>query len=310
MPSSRPVSRVSDHGVEASEHDQGAHELEDRYRRTLADLDNARKRFARDAARNVRRNGAGWRRSGCRYSTTSTSRSSTPPPTPARSSRASSRSPAGFDVLSRLGYPRRSDEGATFDPARHEVVAAVPDPDAPRATILRRDPARVPATATMSCARRRLSWRRASSGSHPRLLRRSGVTETASREEISGVPETRAAYHPDVNSDPDAEDRFKEISEAYDVLSDPDTPAALRRVRRGLPQYPGCRSRDLGPRRSGRHPRQWRTRGGGIPGGGREEVWFGGRGRYRGPCFGGCSGACAAARGPIPRRRPGGRTCC
>jgi curved DNA-binding protein len=30
-------------------------------------------------------------------------------------------------------------------------------------------------------------------------------------------------YHPDVNSDPAAEDRFKEISEAYDVLSDPQT---------------------------------------------------------------------------------------
>src|SRR6202166_2182210 len=30
-------------------------------------------------------------------------------------------------------------------------------------------------------------------------------------------------YHPDVNHDPGAEDRFKEASEAYDVLSDPQT---------------------------------------------------------------------------------------
>src|SRR6201999_92099 len=30
-------------------------------------------------------------------------------------------------------------------------------------------------------------------------------------------------YHPDINKDPAAEDRFKEVNEAYHVLSDRDT---------------------------------------------------------------------------------------
>jgi curved DNA-binding protein len=49
-----------------------------------------------------------------------------------------------------------------------------------------------------------------------------GVSRTASQDEIQRAYRKLArAYHPDVNSDPAAEDRFKEISEAYDVLSDP-----------------------------------------------------------------------------------------
>jgi curved DNA-binding protein len=50
------------------------------------------------------------------------------------------------------------------------------------------------------------------------------VPRSASQDEIQRAYRKLArAYHPDVNSDPGAEDRFKEISEAYDVLSDPDT---------------------------------------------------------------------------------------
>jgi molecular chaperone GrpE len=35
-----------------------------------------------------------------------------------------------LDVLARLGFPRRDDRGARFDPARHEAVATRPDPRA------------------------------------------------------------------------------------------------------------------------------------------------------------------------------------
>src|SRR4051812_41259614 len=57
-----------------------------------------------------------------------------------------------------------------------------------------------------------------------------GVSRDESDEEI------RAAYrrlarqnHPDVNKDPGAEDRFKEISEAYDVLRDSEKRASYDR---------------------------------------------------------------------------------
>jgi curved DNA-binding protein len=49
-----------------------------------------------------------------------------------------------------------------------------------------------------------------------------GVPRNADQDEIQRAYRKLArTYHPDVNSDPGAEDRFKDISEAYDVLSDP-----------------------------------------------------------------------------------------
>ena len=48
-----------------------------------------------------------------------------------------------------------------------------------------------------------------------------GVSRTASDDEIKKAYRKMALkYHPDKNKSPDAEDRFKEIAEAYDVLSD------------------------------------------------------------------------------------------
>ena len=51
-----------------------------------------------------------------------------------------------------------------------------------------------------------------------------GVPRTASQDEIQRAYRKLAReHHPDVNADPGAEDRFKDISEAYNVLSDPKT---------------------------------------------------------------------------------------
>lgn len=50
-----------------------------------------------------------------------------------------------------------------------------------------------------------------------------GVNRNASAEELKSAFRTLARkYHPDINKEPDAEEKFKEINEAYAVLSDTD----------------------------------------------------------------------------------------
>jgi molecular chaperone DnaJ len=57
-----------------------------------------------------------------------------------------------------------------------------------------------------------------------------GVQRTASADEIKSAFRGLARQlHPDVNKAPDAEERFKEINEAYAVLSDPEKRAAYDR---------------------------------------------------------------------------------
>ncbi len=50
-----------------------------------------------------------------------------------------------------------------------------------------------------------------------------GVSRDASKDEVKGAYRRLARkYHPDVSSEHDAEARFKEVSEAYEVLQDPE----------------------------------------------------------------------------------------
>jgi len=57
-----------------------------------------------------------------------------------------------------------------------------------------------------------------------------GVGRNASEDEIkSAFRKLARQYHPDVNKEPDAEEKFKEINEAYGVLSDADKRARYDR---------------------------------------------------------------------------------
>ncbi|MFE5491432.1 nucleotide exchange factor GrpE [Streptomyces virginiae] len=119
------------------EHTTAIRELEDRWRRALADLDNLRKRHARELQRErtVERS-----RTAAAF-------------LPVLDNLELALAHAGADsgaivegvravrdqavnVLELLGYPRHAETGIAFDPARHEVVAVVEDPDAEPGTVV------------------------------------------------------------------------------------------------------------------------------------------------------------------------------
>ncbi|MDT7712009.1 MAG: curved DNA-binding protein [Pseudonocardiales bacterium] len=130
-----------------------------------------------------------------------------------------------------------------------------------------------------------------------------GVSRTASTEELQRAYRKLARqYHPDVNRDPGAEERFKEISEAYSVLSDPDTRKRYDRFGPDFRQIPEGSETYAGTGRTGRQssPR-------GSPFGGGSRVWVDSEGGERfgtgdidfDDLFSGLFGSRGAA-GPIP----------
>ena len=63
-----------------------------------------------------------------------------------------------------------------------------------------------------------------------------GVSKDADKREIQKAFQQKARkLHPDVNKAPDAEERFKEVSEAYAVLSDEQKRARYDAMRSGNP---------------------------------------------------------------------------
>lgn len=81
-----------------------------------------------------------------------------------------------------------------------------------------------------------------------------GVSRTADQKEIRRAYREKARkFHPDVNKAPGAEETFKRISEAHDVLSDPETRAQYDRFGENFRQYAAADAAQsaAGPRRGG-----------------------------------------------------------
>jgi len=113
-------------------------DLQNRWRRALADLDNLRKRVSRDAARTrseEQARAAGEWLPVLDNLDRALEHAETDPVSIADGLRAIR--DQAQEVLSHLGYARRDDTGAVFDPARHEAVGVLSQEGVPDGTVVR-----------------------------------------------------------------------------------------------------------------------------------------------------------------------------
>jgi molecular chaperone GrpE len=133
----QPGAAGPDPGIDRPDSDAELARLEDRWRRAIADLDNLRKRYARelDRERTVER----ARVVGAWLPIVDDLERAI--------SHAGEHAGAVIDgvrnvvgqavhVLERLGFPRDDESGVPFDPERHEVVGVVEQPDSPAGTVV------------------------------------------------------------------------------------------------------------------------------------------------------------------------------
>jgi molecular chaperone GrpE len=114
-----------------------AQEAQDRWRRTAADLENTRKRAARELSQERERERAAVATQFLPVLDNlelALAHAEADPTSIIDGVRAVLDHAVG--VLARLGYDRRDESGVPFDPAAHEVVSVVDDPDAAPGTVV------------------------------------------------------------------------------------------------------------------------------------------------------------------------------
>ncbi|MEU0914249.1 nucleotide exchange factor GrpE [Streptomyces althioticus] len=127
---SGPAPSVDEHTAELKE-------LEDRWRRALADLDNLRKRHSKELERErtvERSRTAGAFLPVLDNLERALAHAGSDPGAIVEGIRAVR--DQAVNVLELLGYPRHAETGVAFDPARHEVVGVVQDPGHPPGTVV------------------------------------------------------------------------------------------------------------------------------------------------------------------------------